>query len=89
MKIIKILFIFIVILVLGNVTLTNRSVDESITISQLSREIKSLEDQNILTQARIAHAGSLTFLQAKIVQAGYVESPYVVSLPTPSSVALR
>lgn len=89
MKIIKILFILIIALVLGNVTLTNRSVDESLIVSQLNKEIKSLEDQNILTQARIAESGSLTLLSAKIAQAGYVDNAAVVALPTPASVALR
>lgn len=69
--------------------MTNRSVDESLVVSQLTKEIKSLEDQNILTQARIAESGSLTLLSEKIAQEGYVDNSHVVALPTSSSVALR
>ncbi|MFH1244334.1 MAG: hypothetical protein V1487_02035 [bacterium] len=74
---------------LGNVTLTNHSIDESLVVSQLNQEIKSLEDQNILTQARIAEIGSLTLLAEKISQAGYVDNAHIVALPTPASMALR
>jgi len=74
---------------LGNVTLTNRSVDESLVVSQLNKEIKSLEDQNILTQARIAESGSLTLLAERIAQAGYVDNAAIVALPNSASMALR
>ncbi|KKU46970.1 MAG: hypothetical protein UX62_C0002G0025 [Microgenomates group bacterium GW2011_GWA2_46_7] len=74
---------------MGNVTLTNRSVDESLVVSQLNKEIKSLEDQNILTQARIAESGSLTLLAERIAQAGYVDNAAIVALPNSASMALR
>lgn len=89
MKLIKILFAVIVILVLGNVTLTNSSVDESLRVAELTRDIKALEDQNLIRQNNIASLGSLTVLKPAIVAAGFVTNPTVVALPTPSSVALR
>ena len=89
MKTIKLLFTVIVLLVLGNVTLTNRSVDESLRVSQLSQEINALVDRVIIRQNRIATIGSLTTLSPAITAAGFVDTPIIVALPTPSSVALR
>jgi len=89
MKLIKFLSLIIVALVLVNVTLTNRTVDESLYLSQLSSDINSLQEDNLLRQTRIAQLGSLPVLAEKIEAAGFVETPTVVALPTPASVALR
>lgn len=89
MKLIKALFVIIVVLVVGSVTLTNRSVDESIVVSNLTKEINALQSQNTILRATVAAAGSLGSLTTKLSDAGFVESPKVVALPTISSVASR
>lgn len=89
MKLIKILFAIIVLLVITNVTLTNRTVDEGVALSKLSREISELQNQNTIMKATVASAGSLGALSEKIATMGYVEVPKVVSLTTGSSVASR
>lgn len=89
MRLIKILFGLILTLVLGNITLTNHSVDQGVVVATLNHEIKSLENQNTLSRARIANAGSLVSLVDKIALAGFVERPQIVALPNTSSVALR
>ncbi len=89
MKLIKILSVVIVALVLGSVTLANRSVDESLYVADLTRTIHELENQNLARSSRVAMLGSLTQLKDKIVDAGFVDTPLIVALPTPTSVALR
>ena len=89
MKLVKILSLVIVALVITNVTLTNRAVDQSVTVSDYSREIENLNHENALLNAAIAEAGSLTKLRVLIEEAGFVGSSNVVALPTISSVASR
>lgn len=89
MKLIKILSAVIVALVLGSVTLTNRSVDDSLVVSDLARDISSLQNENTILAGQVAALGSLGNLTTKIAQAGFIESPKVVSLSTTSSVASR
>lgn len=89
MKLIKFLFVIIVGLVITNVTLTNRTVDESIMVANLNREISILQDQNTILASTVAEAGSLGNLTAKLTEAGYTESPKVVSLGGVASVASR
>lgn len=89
MKLIKLLFVVIVGLVIANVTLTNRTVDESIVVANLSQEISDLHDQNTILRATVAAAGSIGNLSAKLAEAGFVESGKVVSLSTAANVASR
>jgi len=89
MKLIKFLFVVIVTLVIGNVTLTNRTVDESIVVAGLTADVAELQNQNIILRAQVASAGSLGSLTAKIKEAGFVASPTIVSVQTTSSVAYR
>ena len=89
MKLIKFLFVVIVTLVIGNVTLTNRTVDESIVVADLTAEIEELQNANTIAKAQVAATGSLSALTPRIEAAGFIESPKIVAVPTPSSVALR
>jgi hypothetical protein len=89
MKLIKFLFILIVALVIGNVTLTNRSVDEGVVLANLTRDIATLQNQNIILRAQVAADGSLGNLTTRLTEAGFTDSPKVVSLQTSTSVALR
>jgi hypothetical protein len=89
MKLIKALSALIVVLMIASVTLTNRNVDESLVVSDLTDSITSLQNQNTILRAQVATAGSLSTLSTKIAEAGFVESPKVVALPTPASVASR
>jgi hypothetical protein len=89
MKLVKALALVIVALVITNVTLTNRAVDQSVTVSTYNEEIETLNHENALLNAAIAEAGSLTKLRVLIENAGFIESPKVVSLQATSSVASR
>lgn len=89
MKLIKALFGLIVVLVIASVTLTNRTLDESLVVANLDKEISALQNQNTILRAQVAAAGSLTVLSPKIVEAGFVESSNTLSLSSVSSVALR
>lgn len=89
MKLIKALSAIITLLVIANVTLTNRSVDEGVVVANLTKDISTLQNQNTILKAEVAEAGSLDSLSVKIAEAGFVESPKVVALTTVSSVASR
>lgn len=89
MKLIKFLFFVIVVLVIANVTLTNRSVDESLVMSSLNRDIASLQNENTILRAQVAGLGSLDNLSQKIAEAGFVSTPKVATLTTTSAVASR
>ena len=89
MKMIKALFAVIVVLVITNVTLANRSVDESIVVSDLSAEISALQNENTILKSVVASAGSLGSLSQRIDEAGFVSSPNIAAIETTSSVASR
>jgi hypothetical protein len=89
MKLIKALFVVIVALVIGNVTLANKSVDESLVVSDLSSEIAALQNENTILKATVASEGSLGNLSMKIESAGFVASPKIAALETTSAVASR
>ncbi len=89
MKLIKALSLIIVILVISSVTLTNRSVDESLVVGELNREIASLENQNTILKAEVSAIGSLGNLSVLIEEAGFSTSPTLVTLPGTTSVASR
>jgi hypothetical protein len=89
MKLIKFLFAVIVALVIGNVTLTNTAVDEGIVVARLTKEIAQIQNDNAIMAAAVASSGSLGALSAQLDEAGFVESPKVVAIPTPASVASR
>lgn len=89
MKLIKALFAVIIVLVIGNVTIANRSVDESIVVSDLSAEIASLQNENTILKSSVASAGSLGMLSLRIEEAGFVASPKIATITTTSSVASR
>lgn len=74
---------------IGNVTIANRSVDESIVVSDLSVEIASLQNENTILKSNVATAGSLGSLSLKIEEAGFVSSPKIATVKTTSSVASR
>jgi len=90
MKLIKFLFAIIVILVIANVTLTNRSVDEGVVVADLTRDIATLQNDNTILKSQVAAAGSIGSLTAKLAEAGFTESSAkIASLSTVSSVASR
>lgn len=89
MKLIKALFVVIIALVIGNVTLANRSVDEGILVSDLTNEINSLQNQNTILRSDVASAGSLSSMATRIEEAGFVVTPKIASVQTGASVASR
>jgi len=89
MKIIKLLSFVIVALVIANVTLTNKSVDESLVVSNLSRDIAILENENTILKAEVASSGSIKELSTRIEAAGFVSTGNIASLPSVSNVASR
>lgn len=89
MKLVKTLFAVITVLVIANVTLTNRNVDESLVVSDLVKEISTLQNSNTILASQVAAAGSIGALSEKIKESGFVDSTRIVSLSNTSSVALR
>lgn len=89
MKLVKILFVVIIALVIGNVTLTNRNVDESVVVSDLTRQITVLSNQNTILTAQVSELGSLTNVSEKIAELGFTETPKIASIPAAPAVALR
>ena len=90
MKLIKLFSLIIVVLVIGSVTMSNRSVDESIVVANLDKQISTLQDQNTILKAQVASTGALTNLSDKIAAEGFTESPTIASIHTATSVvALR
>ena len=89
MELIKVLFFVIIVLVIGNVTLTNRTVDESILVADLTAEISAIQNNNTILRAEVASAGSIGNLSARIESAGFTANPEIVVIDNPSSVALR
>lgn len=89
MKLIKALFAVIVMLVIGNVTLANRSVDESLVVSDLSSEIAALQNENTILKSVVASAGSIGSLSTKIEEAGFVATPKIAAVQGTLQVASR
>lgn len=90
MKLIKVLFAAIVVLVVINVTLTNRSLDQSLQMTQLSVEIQGLTKEVSILEAQLASKGSLTAQEAKIKELGFLPPSQIIAVgTTPSSVASR
>lgn len=88
MKLVKILSLVIVALVIGNVTLTNQAVDNSLVVTTLSQEISTLHNQNTILRTQVAVEGSIGKLAVKLEEAGYVNATEIASLDSASSVAL-
>lgn len=89
MKLIKFLSVIIVLLVIANVTITNRSVDEGVTVANLGKEISALQNQNTILAAQVASAGSLGNISARLVDAGFVETKNIAAIQSTPSVASR
>lgn len=89
MKLVKILFAFIAVLVVTSVTVSNHSLDDSQKVAELAAEITAIEHENTLTASEIAEAGSLTKIAAKVEGLGYVAPVTVVTLTLPGNVASR
>lgn len=89
MKLIKILFMVIVALVITNVTLANRTVDEGVVVANLTRDINELHNQNTILRSQVAASGAIGNLSTKLAEAGFVESTKIVSLSPTSNVASR
>jgi hypothetical protein len=89
MKLVKFLSFVIAILVVVNVTVANRAVDQAETVSALSREISSLEHETVILQSAVAEAGALTGMSERVAALGFTETAKVATLGTASSVALR
>lgn len=89
MKLVKILFAVIAVLVVTSVTLSNHSLDDSQKVADLSAEITAIEKANTLVSSQIADAGSLTKIAAKVEAMGYVAPVKIVTLTLPGNVASR
>lgn len=89
MKLIRLLFVVIVGLVLTNITITNRGVDEGVVVTDLNKEIIALQNQNTILKAQVASDGSLGNISSKLTEAGFTETPKIISLQTAASVASR
>lgn len=89
MKLVKSLGAVIVLLVIVSITVSNHSLDDSQTVSDLTAEIKTLEQANTILKAEIARAGSLTDVAENINLAGFVEPTNIATLESPGNVALK
>lgn len=89
MKLIKLLFVVIALLLVGNVVVANQAVDESVTVKAISADISALTAQNQSLRSQVAAAGSLSHIAERVTELGFVETPQIVSLVPTSTVALR
>lgn len=89
MKLAKFLGFLIIFLVLVSITISNHSLDDSETVSALTKEIHNLKQANTILRAEIATAGSLTKAAEHITRAGYVEPSNIATLAGPGNVALK
>lgn len=89
MKLVKLLFIVIAALLIGNVIVANSAVDESVSVKTISAEIENLTQQNIVLKQDIAQAGSLTKIASRVEELGFVDTPKVMTVNNTSNVALR
>ncbi len=89
MKLVKILAVVIIALVIGNVTLTNRNVDESVVVATLTKQITTLQNQNTIAAAQVAELGSITHVSHQLAELGFTETPKLAALPAAPDVALR
>lgn len=87
MKLFKLFTILIVTLIITSITLSNRSLDDSERVRELTLNISVLEHDNTLLKDEIAEAGSLTKIAQVAGDHGFVESPKIVTLSAPSRVA--
>ena len=89
MKLIKLLSLVIAGLVLVNVTIANRAVDQSETVASLTRDIATLEHETVVLQSAVAEVGALTGMSDRVAALGFTETAQVATLGSSSSVALR
>jgi hypothetical protein len=89
MKLVKILSALIITLVIANITLTNRNVDESVVVANLTKQITALQNQNTILTAEVAELGSLTHISSEISALGFTDTPKIAAIPTAPAVALR
>ena len=90
MKLIKLLFVVIAVLVVGNVTLANQNLDSSLEMTTLATDIQSLEKENAILVAEIATSGSLTAVEPKISELGFVAPTQIMAAGnTSATVASR
>ena len=89
MKLIKLLSLVIIALVVANVTLTNRTVDDGVVLSNLNKEITDLQNETTILKSKVSAAGAIGNLSAKLAEAGFVETGKVVALSSHTSVASR
>ncbi|KKU88474.1 MAG: hypothetical protein UY18_C0013G0019 [Microgenomates group bacterium GW2011_GWF2_47_9] len=87
MKLIKVFALSIVLLMVLSVTLSNRSLDDSQEVREITETIASLEHDNTLLRAEIASVGSLTAVAEKASSLGWSTSPKIVTLSLSGRVA--
>jgi hypothetical protein len=90
MKLVKLLCLVILTLVIGNVTVSNKSLDQSLTMTALAKEITTLEKEAGILEAEIAMSASLPALEQRIAEAGFVPADKILAIGVSASVvALR
>lgn len=90
MKLVKLLCVAILGLVIANVTVSNKSLDQSLTMTVLAKEITTLEKETSILEAEIAMSASLPALEIRIAEAGFVPADKIMAIgASASTVALR
>lgn len=86
-KWIKVLGVFILFLVVANLTATNKLVGEGQTITELSNEIIKIEHNTRKLKLSIARKGALIDTSSQIAELGFKDPENIATLRTPSHVA--
>lgn len=89
MKIIKILSVVIMALIISNLYFTNNLVGRGEVINEITADIHEIEHENRKLEIQIAKKTSLTNLQEKISQAGFVDPENIATLEKPNPIALN
>lgn len=89
MKLIKLLTFVIVILFVGNITISNHSLDDSKKTAQLASEVAGLTHELTILKSLVAESTSLTSASTKVAAIGFSETPKIVTLGVTSHVASR
>lgn len=89
MKLVKLLSLIILILFIGNIAVSNRSLDDSKKTVELTNEVNKLSHELAILRSQLAEATSLTQVAARVEDAGFNQFPKIVTLSGASQVASR
>lgn len=89
MKLIKLFSILIVILFVGNIVVSNKSLDDSKKTAELTSQVIELNHELTILRSQVADATSLTMAAERVAAAGFSDTPKIVTLSVVGRVASR